>query len=136
MSTIKTPFSIATSGKISKETDLEKELGQKIRDYVLTQEFERPMNPAYGGNSQTLVFENYDLLVFSEYKRELHDGLLTNVSGVNIVDIRLVNPTSRGDIPDNTQMIEVLYVVPPNNEVTSAAFNLVSPLSLTEETNL
>jgi hypothetical protein len=58
------------------------------------------------------------------------------VSGVNIVDIRLVNPTSRGDIPDNTQMIEVLYVVPPNNEVTSAAFNLVSPLSLTEETNL
>jgi hypothetical protein len=74
--------------------------------------------------------------VFSEYKRELHDGLLTNISGVNIVDINLVNPTSRGDIPDNTQMIEVLYAVPPNNEITSATFNLVSPLFLTEETNL
>lgn len=136
MSIIKTPFSIAASGKVSKETDLEKMMGQKIQDYVLTQEFERPMNYAYGGNSQTLIFENYDPLVFSEYKQEIHDGLLANAPGANIVDIRMVNPSLSGGIPENTMMVEVLFAVPPNNEVTSARFNIVSPLSLNEEMTL
>ena len=136
MTIIKTPFSIASSGKVSNETDLEKSIGQKIQDYVLTQQFERPMNYAYGGNSQTLVFEDYDFLVFSEYKIEVNNGLLANVSGVKIVDIRLIEPTVGSNISSNAMMVEVLYAVPPTNTVSSTRFNLVSPLSLTEETAL
>ena len=136
MTTIKTPFSIASSGKVSNETDLERSIGQKIQDYVLTQQFERPMNYAYGGNSQTLVFEDYDSLVFSEYKLEVNNGLIANVSGARIVDIRLIEPTIGSNISSNAMMVEVLYSVPPTNTVTSTRFNLVSPLSLTEETTL
>jgi len=136
MTTIKTPFSIASSGKVSNETDLEKSIGQKIQDYVLTQQFERPMNYAYGGNSQTLVFEDYDSLVFSEYKLEVNNGLIANVSGVRIVDIRLIEPAIGSNISNNAMMVEVLFSVPPTNTVTSTRFNLVSPLSLTEETTL
>ena len=136
MTTIKTPFSIASSGKVSNETDLEKSIGQKIQDYVLTQQFERPMNYAYGGNSQTLVFEDYDSLVFSEYKLEVNNGLIANVSGVRIVDIRLIEPAIGSNISSNAMMVEVLFSVPPTNTVTSTRFNLVSPLSLTEETTL
>lgn len=133
---IKTPFSIAPSGNVSKETDLDRSIGQKIQDYILTQQFERPMNYAYGGNSQTLVFEDYDFLVFSEYKLEVNNGLIANVSGVRIVDIRLVEPTTGSNIPNNAMMVEVLYSVPPTNTISSTQFNLVSPLSLTEETAL
>jgi len=131
MTIIKTPFSIATSGKVSNQTDLEQKVGQKIQDYVLTQEFERPMNPRYGGNSQLLVFENFDELVFSEYKMEVMFGLQLNVPSAVITDIRLVSGSS-----ENTVMLEVVYAVPPNNITTSTRFNLVSPLSLTEETTL
>ena len=133
---IKTPFSIAPSGNVSKETDLDRSIGQKIQDYILTQQFERPMNYAYGGNSQTLVFEDYDFLVFSEYKLEVNNGLIANVSGVRIVDIRLVEPTTGSNISNNAMMVEVLYSVPPTNTISSTQFNLVSPLSLTEETTL
>ena len=136
MTTIKTPFSIASSGKVSNETDLEKSIGQKIKDYILTQEYERPMNHTYGGNSQTLVFENYDSLVFSEYKMEVNKGLLTNISGAQIIDIRLVEPTEHTDISEDSMLIEVVYLVPPSNNATRTQFNLVSPLSLTEETVL
>ena len=133
---IKTPFSIAPSGTVSKETDLDRSIRQKIQDYILTQQFERPMNYAYGGNSQTLVFEDYDFLVFSEYKLEVNNGLIANVSGVRIVDIRLVEPTTGSNISNNAMMVEVLYSVPPTNTISSTQFNLVSPLSLTEETAL
>jgi hypothetical protein len=80
--------------------------------------------------------KHYDSLVFSEYKMEVNKGLLTNISGAQIIDIRLVESTEHNDISEDSMLIEVVYLVPPSNNATRTQFNLVSPLSLTEETVL
>ena len=134
---IKTPFSIASSGKVAVQTDLDKVVSQKIKDVLLTNQFERNMDQGYGANSQYLVFENYDSLVFEEFKIEATRELQKHVSGATIVDMTL---ESRGNNdlegnPDSTMYINVKYKLPIGG-VRSTQYNLVSPTTLTEESPL
>jgi phage baseplate assembly protein W len=131
---IKTPFSIAPSGKVAVQTDLDKVVSQKIKDVLLTNQFERNMDQGYGANSEYLVFENYDSLVFEEFKMEAINALKKNVSGATIVDMTLETRGTNDMLgsPDSTMYINVKYKLPIGG-VRSTQYNLVTPTTLTEE---
>lgn len=137
MSVIKTPFTIAASGKVAVEKLTETVVIQKIQDYLMTRQFERPMTPLYGADTHQLLFENFDDLVFQEYKTETIRELNKNVSGAEIVgmSLRPQKTLSLFGDDDSTMMVEVQYRLPLGG-IRSAEFKLVSPLNLTEDSTL
>lgn len=134
---IKEPFSIAPSGKVSVVTEASAVVSQKVSNYVLTNTFERPMSSAYGANSQMLVYENFDSMIFSEFKMETLRELQKNISGAVILDMRMIpgGNYERNGSNENTMLIDVQYKLPIGG-VRSTQIDLVSPLSLTEESPL
>jgi hypothetical protein len=134
---IKEPFSIAPSGKVSVVTESSSVVSQKVANFVLTNTFERPMASAYGANSQMLVYENFDSMIFSEYKMDTLRELQKNISGAVMIDMRMVpgGYTERNGSNENTMLIDVQYKLPIGG-VRSTQIDLVSPLSLTEESPL
>ena len=132
---IKLPFSIADSGKVSVVTESSSIVSQKIGDYIRTNEFERPMATTYGANSNVLVFENFDSMVFEEYKVETLRELRKHVSGATIMDIRLSpqSSTTGEGYMDDTMLINVQYKLPTGG-VRTTQYDLVSPPTLTEDT--
>lgn len=131
---IKFPFSISDSGKVETINESSKVVAQKIGDYLRTNEFERPMQTTYGANSQTLVFENFDSMVFEEYKVETLRELRKHVSGAVIMNISLSpqSSTSGKGYNDDTMLINVQYKLPTGG-VRTTQYNLVSPSTLTED---
>jgi hypothetical protein len=132
---IKFPFSISNSGKVSTVNEASSIVSQKIGDYLLTKEFERPMDATYGANSYALVFENFDSMVFEEYKMETLRELQKHVSGATIVDIALSQQGAyaRDGYNNDTMLINVKYRLPTGG-VRTTQYDLVSPSTLTEET--
>jgi phage baseplate assembly protein W len=132
---IKIPFTISDSGKVENITESSKVISQKIGDYLLTNEFERPMQTTYGANSNYLVYENFDSMVFEEYKVETLQGLRKHISGATIINISLSpqSMTTGKGYSDDTMLINVQYKLPTGG-VRTAQYNLVSPTTLTEDT--
>lgn len=131
---IKFPFSISDSGKVSTINEASSVVSQKIGDYLLTREFERPMDITYGANSHVLVFENFDSMVFEEFKMETLRELGKHVSGAAIVDMSLQQEAyARDGYNNDTMLINVKYRLPTGG-VRTTQYNLVSPSTLTEET--
>lgn len=132
MAVIKTPLQIDAAGKIAILTRNEHIITQKIKDYLLTNVLERIMRPAYGANTSILVHENFDSMVFEEYKMEAIAGLRRNVSGAEILGMamRRPNQSAVGPEDENSVIIEVQYKIPPFG-VKTAAITVVNPDTLT-----
>lgn len=137
MTVIKTPFTISPSGKVAVEKVTEKIVVQKIKDYIFTRQFERPMTPLYGANVQDLVFENFDELVFQEFKTETVREINKHIAEADVVGmaIRPANPNSLFTSEDGAINIEVNYRMPLGG-IKTAAFSLVSPPYLTEDSRI
>jgi len=137
MAVIKTPFTIAPSGKIAVEKLTDNIVIQKIKDYVFTRQFERPMSPLYGANTQYLIFENFDDLVFEEFKTETIRELNKHLTEAEVIGmaIRPANLNSLFSNEDGAMNIEVYYRLPLGG-VRTAAFSLVSPPYLTEDSRI
>lgn len=137
MAVIKTPFTIAASGKIAVEKLTDKIVVQKIKDYVMTRQFERPMAPLYGANTHYLLFENFDDLVFQEYKTETIRELNKHISGAEVVGMAIKPNKSFSLFADDesTMNIEVQYRLPLGG-IRTAEFELVAPLNLNEDSRL
>jgi phage baseplate assembly protein W len=135
MAVLKAPFQIdPASGRVVMLTDNEQIIAQKIKDFMVTSVMERSMSPAYGANTDKLVFENFDSLFFQEYKAEALIGLRKNVSGAQILDMRLRNygPASLATGEQNSMLIEVQYKVPPFG-IKTTAISVVNPSDLSEK---
>lgn len=138
MAVLKAPFQIDhASGRVAILTNNEKIIVQKITDYMTTNVLERPMTPGYGANTDVLVFENFDSLVFYEYKEEALAGLRRNISGAQIMDMRLrpQGPASLATGEQNAMLIEVEYKVPPFG-IRTATIPVVNPNDLSEDSSL
>lgn len=133
MSVLKFPLQVSDGGGLAVLTKTENIVSQKIVDYLTTNVLERPMDPGYGGNTSKLLFDNYDSLVFSEYKNEALSGLRRNVSGAQILDLQLIevknDPISQ--YGENTVLIEVTYNLPAFG-IRSAVVEIVNPNDLSE----
>lgn len=106
MKTISTPFNL-TGGRIATTTSRSRAAEQKIIDVLVTGKLERPTIPLYGSGIQQLLFENIDELVEADIKTDIGLDMLSSVSGVTILDIKI-----RQDATDPTvAVVKVLYQI-------------------------
>lgn len=128
MAILKFPLQVSESGGLSVLTKTEKIVAQKIVDYLVTNIFERPMSPSYGANTYKLLFDNYDSLEFDEYKNEAIAGLRRNVSGAQILDLKLVEVKNEAvsQYAENTILVEVTFSLPGFGTRT-AVVEIVNP---------
>lgn len=130
MSILKIPLEISSSGGFARLDTIEQKVKQKIIDYLSTSTFERAMSPAYGANTNALIFENYDSLFFEEFKIDALDGLRKHVSGVQILDVRLTPiDTSTGF---TAVALSVDYVIPTFGK-QQVTLDIFTPTSVSED---
>lgn len=132
MPILKMPLQIDSSGRIASAKTIDEIIRQKITDYLITSMFERPMLPAYGANTDALIFENFDSLFFEEYKLEALSGLQKHISGAQISNMYIIGPSS---LKDSTVSIAVEYKLPTFG-TRQAIIEVVIPPNLTEDSPL
>jgi hypothetical protein len=132
MPILKMPLQIDSSGKIATAKTTEEIIKQKITDYLLTSMFERPMIPAYGANTDVLIFENFDSLFFEEFKLEALSGLQKTISGAQISNMYILGPSS---LNDSTVSLAVEYKLPTFG-TRKAFIEVVTPPNLNEDSPL
>lgn len=133
MSIMKMPLSISPSGKLSVVQDIQGIVKQKIVDYLSTSLFEHPMLPLYGANTNVLLYENFDPLVFGEYKIEALQGMQRNIAGVQIFNLSINGPSTLDT--DYTVKMTVEYQIPTLGR-QQATVSVVVPSDLTEDSIL
>jgi len=132
MSIIKMPMNISTSGKLAAIQSIEETVKQKFIDYLSTSVFQRPMFPMYGANTNVLLYENFDPLVFEEYKVEALQGMRRHISGVQVLNLHLEGPS---ELNDSTIRMTVEYQIPTVGR-QQATVAVVLPSDLTEDSSL
>jgi phage baseplate assembly protein W len=137
MTSIRVPFSINASGKVTKALDPQVIAEQQIIDVLTTDKFERVLRPDYGASAQQLLFEPMDDLVFSEFKMDALQELNRNLTIATVSDIRIrpVSVPVTGDEGQNVLEIWVRYKMLPFTQ-TSFTFRITAPSYLTEESIL
>ena len=132
MSIIKMPMNISPSGKFAAIQDIEGIVKQKFVDYLSTSVFQHPMLPMYGANTNVLLYENFDPLVFEEYKLEALQGMQRNIAGVQVLNLAIEGPSN---FNDSTIRMTVEYQIPTVGR-QQAIVTVVLPSDLTEESSL
>lgn len=137
MSSIKTPFSISRSGRVSSVGTADKIVEQQIIDVLTTSAFERVMRPLYGATTMQLLFEPVDDLIYSEFKVEALEQLNRFVSGASVVGLGITAESSPfiSEEEGNALSISVQYSMAMGS-VKSFSFSIVLPSTLTEESQL
>lgn len=132
MTIMKMPIDITTSGKFAAIQSVEESVKQKFVDYLSTSVFQHPMLPLYGANTNVLLYENFDPLVFEEYKVEALQGMQRHISGVQVLNLNIEGPS---DLNDSTIRMTVEYQIPTVGR-QQATVTVVLPSDLTEDSNL
>lgn len=133
MSILKLPINIDSSGKLATVARLDEVVKQKVLDYLSTSLFDRPMLPMYGANTNVLLYENFDPLLFEEYKMEALQGLQRNIAGAQITNLIINGPNTLTN--DSTIKITVEYQIPTFGK-RQATIDVVLPTDLTEDSVL
>jgi phage baseplate assembly protein W len=137
MPSIRVPFSIDQSGKVSSTSSLEEIAKQHIIDVLTTDKFERVIRPEYGASAQQLLFEPVDDLLYSEFRMDALQELNRSLTIASVTDIR-VRPVSTpvtGDEGRNILEIWVRYTMLPFTQ-SSFTFQIANPEFITEETTV
>ncbi len=132
MTILKMPINISGSGKFIAIQSIEETVKQKFVDYLSTSVFQRPMLPMYGANTNVLLYENFDPLLFEEYKIEALQGMQRHISGVQVLNLIMEGPS---DFSDSTIRMTVEYQIPTVGR-QQATVAVVLPSDLTEDSNL
>ncbi len=125
-------MSVSSSGKLAAVQSVEEVAKQKFVDYLSTSVFERPMLPLYGANTNVLLYENFDPLIFEEYKVEALQGMQRHIAGVQILNLRMEGPSN---FNDSTIRMTVEYQIPTIGR-QQATVSVVLPSDLTEDSDL
>lgn len=135
MPSIRVPFSIDQSGKVSSTSSLEEIAKQHIIDVLTTDKFERVIRPEYGASAQQLLFEPVDDLLYSEFRMDALQELNRSLTIASVTDIRVrpaVAPMN-GDEGANILDIWVRYTMLPFTQ-SSFTFQIADPAYTNEET--
>lgn len=134
---LKYPFQINSYGKTASELDSEKQVEQLIGEYFLSQQGQRPMQQYYGSNSQSLLFETADPLLYEEFKMESIAEVSRQVPQVTIVSLDIYDASEKATTGlSNALGIRISYRFPFSNMVKVVSYTITDPLQLTEDTPL
>lgn len=135
MATFKTPFYITESGKVAVEKDPNKGIEQQIIDVLTTAPFERPINPGYGANAMSLLYEPVDELLYAEFRTDALIALSQRVSSASIVNL-IVKPSNTNNYAQTGESLGLDIVVQYRTNLATTqtfSFKLAVPSELTEE---
>lgn len=137
MSTIKTPFSIASSGRVDRVMDQNSMARQQIIDVLVTSKFERTMRPGYGAGANDLMYEPVDELVIGEFKTDALAELNKRINLASVLDVRVTPASTPYFADDISSTIEIsVYYRTASPGVQSFSFNIAAPGTFTEESEL
>ena len=86
MRTISVPFTFS-GGALQTTTDPHQVARQEILDVLMTDNYERVMNPAYGAGTRRLMFQPHNSLVVADYKEETVAELNKHLSNSKVKDL-------------------------------------------------
>jgi phage baseplate assembly protein W len=113
-----------TSVLVSEEEDIQ----QSLTILLSTRLGERIMQPQYGCNLHTVVFEKADKSTITYLRDTIESAILYHEPRIKLIEIRAeVEPDQKERI-----FIDIIYLV----RATNTRSNLVYPFSLTEATDL
>lgn len=119
-------FSLATKTTllVSEEEDIQ----QSLTILLSTRLGERIMQPQYGCNLHTVVFEKADKSTITYLRDAIESAILYHEPRIKVIEIRV------GAEPDQKEriFIDIIYLV----RATNTRSNLVYPFSLTEATDI
>jgi|LauGreDrversion4_2_1035121.scaffolds.fasta_scaffold1960569_1 phage baseplate assembly protein W len=135
MATFKTPFYITEAGKVAVEKDPNKGIEQQIIDVLTTAPYERPINPGYGANAMSLLYEPVDELLYAEFRTDALIALAQRVSSASIVNL-VISPSTTSNYAQTGESVglDIRVQYRTNLSVTQTfSFKLTVPSELTEE---
>ena len=95
MRTIAVPFTFS-GGTLQTTTDPHQIARQEILDVLMTENYERAMNPSYGAATRRLLFQTHDSLVVSDYKEETVAALNRHLSNSKVKSLTVMDHPSDG----------------------------------------
>lgn len=116
MNAISIPFSFTSdTGGVATTSSLNRVIEQQILDILSTYPGERAMSPRYGGGVKSLLFEDMDPLVFSEYRIDFMQELNEYLTVGKVIDMSISLPDQdlTGGEWETSIIISVRYAVPP-----------------------
>jgi phage baseplate assembly protein W len=136
MKSISIPFRFS-NGRVADTEDNGIIAKQRIIDCLATDRYERVARPEYGANIKSLLFDNFDPLVFADYRIDAIAALDSNVRNAKIVDLQIRNKDtfSYGSSDESTISVRVVYRTSDGGTATFVA-NLDPNKILTEESTI
>jgi phage baseplate assembly protein W len=136
MRSISIPFRF-DNGKVADTEDMNVIAKQRIIDALTTDRFERVNRPEYGSSIKSLLFDNYDPLVFADYRVDAIRDLNDYVSNATILDLQIKNVNAMGyaSEEDSNLLVRVVYRTADGNRATFVA-NLTARTFITEESTI
>jgi phage baseplate assembly protein W len=136
MRSISIPFRF-DNGKVAHTEDMGVIAKQRIIDALTTDRFERVNRPEYGSSIKSLLFDNYDPLVFADYRVDAIRDLNDYVSNATILDLQIKNVNAVGYASDEDAnlLVRVIYRTADGNRATFVA-NLTARTFITEESTI
>lgn len=128
MKTLKIPFQIDSRGGVATVSTTREIVAQQITDLLVTNKFERLMNPLYGADVRGFLFNRIDQMSLSLKAGEIQTLLQTRVKLANVIQV-VMSPVVGSS---SSVVVAVSYTITPSPEVHTVQ-QTVSGL-VTEET--
>ena len=106
------------TGKVSVLRN-EEAVKRALRNLILTDQFERPYEPLYGGNIRALLFENSDPFIEYQVKKQIETAINNFELRINLQEVEV-----RSDPDSNTIDINIYFFVENRKDPVELQINL------------
>tara|TARA_B100000941_G_scaffold277322_1_gene240706 strand:+ start:185 stop:613 length:429 start_codon:yes stop_codon:yes gene_type:complete len=96
-------------------------VNQSLKNIILTNFFERPLDPSFGGNIWEMLFEPLDEFSAINIRERMIKVIEKNEPRVENIQINIKQ--ARDEYP-NTMVISLLYNIPSSNTIISTQFSV------------
>ncbi len=135
MRTISVPFTFSFGSGLASTNDPDVIARQEITNILMTEQYERVMEPAYGASTTRLMFQTLDSLSVADYKEETTAKLNRNLSNCVVTNLNITDSPPSGSWagtpdPEATLFVNVQYRL--NSSLSSATLSmaLVDPTTV------
>jgi len=90
----------------------EKAISRAVRNLLLTNKYERPYKPNFGGNILALLFENMSPVLSIEVKDQIQNAIRIYEKRAILEDVRVIQK-------DDNNTLDITVVFRPSNNVDS-----------------
>lgn len=122
------PPGFSLESKTSLTVSEDEDIRQSLIILLSTRLGERIMQPQYGCDLHSIVFEKADKSTITFLRDTIESAILYHEPRINLLDIRLLSAPEQGE----QLLIDIIYLV----RATNTRSNLVYPYYLTEATDL